>query len=316
MTKRSSPARLRSIPTMSRSGRSIRRSSRRWPSPRKARAHRRVEAPHRRHSSRRHRRPHRRAGETLPCGGRGRRLRRHRHHAERRAGGARERMDRRDARGVTRIPIALTIAGSDSGGGAGIQADLKTFAALGVYGASVVTALTAQNTRGVRAIHFAPPDIVAAQIDAVMEDFAVAAIKIGMLGSAEIAEVVAERLGLPSPQPSPAKRGEGAAPTPGEGGAEARPDEGLHRLRPRHDRLLGRRAERRGLRRGGQDEAAAAGRLPDPQSRRGGGAARRAGRSKRRRHGAAGPRAGRARARRRADERRASRTATRRSICS
>jgi hydroxymethylpyrimidine/phosphomethylpyrimidine kinase len=100
-----------------------------------------------------------------------------------------------DSPGVTqRLPIALTIAGSDSGGGAGIQADLKTFAAFGVYGASVITALTAQNTRGVRAIHYAPPAIVAAQIAAVLEDFAVAAIKIGMLGSAQIAGVVAERL--------------------------------------------------------------------------------------------------------------------------
>ena len=107
-------------------------------------------------------------------------------------------MDSGDATGVTqRLPIALTIAGSDSGGGAGIQADLKTFAAFGVYGASVVTALTAQNTRGVRAIHTPPPGIVGAQIDAVLEDFAVAAIKIGMLGSAEIANVVAAR--LPSP---------------------------------------------------------------------------------------------------------------------
>ncbi len=104
-------------------------------------------------------------------------------------------MDSGDAAGVTqRLPIALTIAGSDSGGGAGIQADLKTFAAFGVYGASVVTALTAQNTRGVRAIHYPPPEIVGAQIEAVLEDFAVAAIKIGMLGSAEIANVVAERL--------------------------------------------------------------------------------------------------------------------------
>jgi hydroxymethylpyrimidine/phosphomethylpyrimidine kinase len=109
-----------------------------------------------------------------------------------------------DAAGVTpRLPIALTIAGSDSGGGAGIQADLKTFAAHGVYGASVVTAITAQNTGGVGAVHYPPPEIVGAQIDAVLEDFDVAAIKIGMLGSAEIASVVAERL------PSPLGRGDG-----------------------------------------------------------------------------------------------------------
>ena len=75
-------------------------------------------------------------------------------------------MDSGDAAGVTqRLPIALTIAGSDSGGGAGIQADLKTFAALGVYGASVVTALTAQNTRAVRRIHFPSPEMVADQIE-------------------------------------------------------------------------------------------------------------------------------------------------------
>jgi hydroxymethylpyrimidine/phosphomethylpyrimidine kinase len=107
-------------------------------------------------------------------------------------------MDRGDPTAMTsRTPIALTIAGSDSGAGAGVQADLKTFAALGVYGASVVTALTAQNTRGVRAVHCVPPDIVAAQIEAVLKDFAVAAIKIGMLCSAEIAGVVTET--LPSP---------------------------------------------------------------------------------------------------------------------
>jgi hydroxymethylpyrimidine/phosphomethylpyrimidine kinase len=105
-----------------------------------------------------------------------------------------------------RLPIALTIAGSDSGGGAGIQADLKTFAAFGVYGASVVTALTAQNTRGVQAIHYPPPEIVGAQIEAVLDDFAVAAIKIGMLGSAEIAGVVAKRLG-PQLARAPAERG-------------------------------------------------------------------------------------------------------------
>ena len=77
--------------------------------------------------------------------------------------------------------IAVTIAGSDSGGGAGIQADLKTFSALGVYGASVITALTAQNTKGVTGIHDVPPDFIAAQIDAVFSDLAVGAVKIGML---------------------------------------------------------------------------------------------------------------------------------------
>lgn len=77
--------------------------------------------------------------------------------------------------------IAVTIAGSDSGGGAGIQADLKTFSALGVYGASVIAALTAQNTRGVTGIHDVPPDFVTAQIDAVFSDLAVDAVKIGML---------------------------------------------------------------------------------------------------------------------------------------
>ena len=91
-------------------------------------------------------------------------------------------------------PIALTIAGSDSGGGAGIQADLKTFAALGVYGASAITALTAQNTQGVVAIHEVPAAFVAAQIDAVFSDLAVGAVKIGMLGSAEVAAAVAAAL--------------------------------------------------------------------------------------------------------------------------
>jgi hydroxymethylpyrimidine/phosphomethylpyrimidine kinase len=91
------------------------------------------------------------------------------------------------------VAIALTIAGSDSGGGAGIQADLKTFAALGVYGASVVTALTAQNTTGVSAIHQVPADFIAAQMDAVFSDLDIAAVKIGMLGSAAaIAAIEAE----------------------------------------------------------------------------------------------------------------------------
>jgi hydroxymethylpyrimidine/phosphomethylpyrimidine kinase len=78
-------------------------------------------------------------------------------------------------------PVALTIAGSDSSGGAGIQADLKTFAALGVYGASVITALTAQNTRGVTGIHVVPADFVTAQIDAVFSDLDVKVVKIGMV---------------------------------------------------------------------------------------------------------------------------------------
>jgi hydroxymethylpyrimidine/phosphomethylpyrimidine kinase len=91
-------------------------------------------------------------------------------------------------------PIAVTIAGSDSGGGAGIQADLKTFSALGVYGASVVTALTAQNTKGVAAVHEVPPAFVAAQLAAVFSDLAVGAVKIGMLGNAEVIEAVAAGL--------------------------------------------------------------------------------------------------------------------------
>lgn len=92
------------------------------------------------------------------------------------------------------MAIALTIAGSDSGGGAGIQADLKTFSALGVYGCSVVTAVTAQNTRDVTAVHPIPTDIVAAQIDAVLSDLAVDAIKIGMLGDPALIETVARAL--------------------------------------------------------------------------------------------------------------------------
>jgi hydroxymethylpyrimidine/phosphomethylpyrimidine kinase len=90
--------------------------------------------------------------------------------------------------------IALTIAGSDSSGGAGIQADLKTFAALGVYGASVITALTAQNTQGVAAILDVPPDFIAAEIDAVFSDLAVGAVKIGMLSQAAAIETVARAL--------------------------------------------------------------------------------------------------------------------------
>ncbi len=88
-------------------------------------------------------------------------------------------------------PTALTIAGSDSSGGAGIQADLKTFSALGVYGASAITALTAQNTQGVLGIAKVEPAFVAAQIDAVFADIRVDAVKIGMLGNLEIIEAVA-----------------------------------------------------------------------------------------------------------------------------
>lgn len=88
----------------------------------------------------------------------------------------------------------LTIAGSDSGGGAGIQADLKTFSALGTYGASVITAVTAQNTRTVTAISDIPPDVIEAQLDAVFSDIRIDAVKIGMLSKPEVIEVVADRL--------------------------------------------------------------------------------------------------------------------------
>ncbi len=90
--------------------------------------------------------------------------------------------------------IAVTIAGSDSGGGAGIQADLKTFSANGVFGASVIAALTAQNTLGVSAIHDVPPEFVRAQMTAVFSDLAVKATKIGMLSRVDTIEVVAEGL--------------------------------------------------------------------------------------------------------------------------
>lgn len=97
-------------------------------------------------------------------------------------------------------PIALTIAGSDSSGGAGIQADLKTFAACGVYGASVITALTAQNTRGVSAIHAVPADFVTAQLDAVFDDLNVKAVKIGMVAQRDVIEAIVEGLDRWSPR--------------------------------------------------------------------------------------------------------------------
>src|SRR5438874_4767104 len=90
------------------------------------------------------------------------------------------------------VPRALTIASSDSGGGAGIQADLKAFAAAGCHGMSAIVALTAQNTVGVTAIHELPPEFVIAQLDAVFEDVGVDAVKTGMLFSAAIIEAVAD----------------------------------------------------------------------------------------------------------------------------
>jgi hydroxymethylpyrimidine/phosphomethylpyrimidine kinase len=95
---------------------------------------------------------------------------------------------------MDRVPTALTIAGSDSGGGAGIQADLKTFSALGVYGMSALTAITAQNTRTVTAVHEVPADIVAAQIDAVVTDIRTDAVKTGMIASSELIRVVAAKV--------------------------------------------------------------------------------------------------------------------------
>jgi hydroxymethylpyrimidine/phosphomethylpyrimidine kinase len=97
-------------------------------------------------------------------------------------------------------PVALTIAGSDSSGGAGIQADLKTFAALGVYGASAITALTAQNTEGVSGIHSVPAEFVTAQIDAVFSDLDVAAVKIGMVAQRESIDAIAAGLKRWSPR--------------------------------------------------------------------------------------------------------------------
>src|SRR5580658_10204966 len=110
-------------------------------------------------------------------------------------------MDRGDKAGVSdKLLIALAIAGSDSGGGAGVQADLKTFAALGVYGASVITALTAQNTKGVTGVHAVPADFVTAQIDAVFGDLDVKAVKIGMVGELACVDAIAAALTRWSPK--------------------------------------------------------------------------------------------------------------------
>jgi hydroxymethylpyrimidine/phosphomethylpyrimidine kinase len=98
-----------------------------------------------------------------------------------------------------RIPRVLSIAGSDSGGGAGIQADLKAFAACGAHGMTAVTAITAQNTVAVSAVHAVPPDVIVAQVEAVTQDIGVDAVKIGMLGTAATIEAVAAALDLLAP---------------------------------------------------------------------------------------------------------------------
>ena len=113
-----------------------------------------------------------------------------------------------------KTPRALTIAGSDSGGGAGIQADLKTFAAFGVYGTSVIVALTAQNTREVTAIHEVPPEMVLAQMEAIVSDIGVDAAKTGMLSSRRLVETVAEavqRLAVPNLVVDPVMASKGGA---------------------------------------------------------------------------------------------------------
>jgi len=97
------------------------------------------------------------------------------------------------------VPSVLSIAGSDSGGGAGIQADLKAFARCGVHGMTAITALTAQNTTGVSAVHATPPDMIVEQVRQVATDIGVDAVKIGMLGTAETVAAVAEALGLLAP---------------------------------------------------------------------------------------------------------------------
>ena len=101
--------------------------------------------------------------------------------------------------GGTRPPAVLTIAGSDSGGGAGIQADLRTFSAHDLHGLSAIAALTAQNTREVGAVHIVPPAMIEAQLDAVFDDFGIAAVKIGMLGNLATVRAVARALGRHKP---------------------------------------------------------------------------------------------------------------------
>jgi hydroxymethylpyrimidine/phosphomethylpyrimidine kinase len=97
---------------------------------------------------------------------------------------------------MTSVPVAITIAGSDSGAGAGIQADLKAFARCGVHGTSAITAITAQSTVGVDAVHAVPPEIIIAQVRSVAADIGIDAVKVGMLGTAEATEAVVEALAL------------------------------------------------------------------------------------------------------------------------
>ncbi len=125
---------------------------------------------------------------------------------------------------MDRLPTALTIAGSDSGAGAGIQADLKTFTALGIYGVTVITAITAQNTWGVQHAYEMKADIVAAQIDSVASDFAIAATKTGMLPSAQCIAVVAAKVreyGLPNLVVDPVMIAKGGATLMGDAATKA-----------------------------------------------------------------------------------------------
>src|SRR5438105_7002135 len=102
---------------------------------------------------------------------------------------------------MTRIPRVLSIAGSDSGGGAGIQADLKAFAAAGVHGMTAITAITSQNTVAVTGVLAVPPETIVGQVRAVVEDIGVDAVKIGMLGTVETIEAVGHALDLTDPAP-------------------------------------------------------------------------------------------------------------------
>ncbi|BDZ55305.1 hypothetical protein GCM10025870_23780 [Agromyces marinus] len=103
---------------------------------------------------------------------------------------------------MSTVPRVLSIAGSDPSGGAGIQADLKSIAATGGYGMAAITALTAQNTRGVRGVHVPPAAFLADQLDAIADDIEIDAVKIGMLGTADVIRVVADWLGRTRPPSS------------------------------------------------------------------------------------------------------------------